>query len=171
MIKYIQKTGPEERKALSYISLEKTAFAKRTKLISVLCTIVGVLSLYLSVKSLIHYGINNSDLIMLIIALFIIYMGLDGTKRLQKLYFKKDITPDCNAKETECEFLINAEGITKISCNTQKFEKWSVFKTWSEYEHYIYLRKKDDEITLIDKKLLNKEEIKELTTYLKINIK
>ena len=171
MIKYIQKMGPREFEALSYISFEKTAFAKRTKFISVLCTVVGALSLYLAIKSLIHYGFNNSDLIMLIISLFVIYMGLDGTKRLQKLYFKKDIKPSDNSDDINYEFLINTEGITKICKDAQSFEKWSTFKTWSEYEHYIYLRKKNDEITLIDKNLLSKEQLKELTTYLKINIK
>ena len=171
MIKYTCKIGPKEREALSYIALEKTAFAKRTKLISILSIIVGGLSTYLAIKSIMRVGFNSSDLIMLLISLLIIYMGLDGAKRLQKLYFKDQISVSDNNKTDTYEYIINAEGITKFIKDKQIFDKWELFKTWAEYEHYIYLRKKNDDITLIDKNLLTKDQIKELTTYLKLHIK
>lgn len=171
MIKYTAKNGPEERNVLEYLSLEKTAFSKRMKLISILCNILGIISTYLAIKSLIHFGINRSDLIMLLISLFLIYLGVDGVKRLKKLYFKKDLTSLSDDKVSTSEYIINIDGVTIIDNPEQTSYKWSVFKKWGEYEHYIYLKGKNDQIILIDKKLLNKNEIKEITTYLKVNIK
>lgn len=171
MIKYTSSIGQEEREVISYLSLEKTSFSKRMKLISGLCTAVGLISAALAVKSLIHFGFNSSDLIMLLIALFLLYLGFDGVKRLNKIYFKKEITASGNTDVYKSEYLINADGITVIDEDGQTSLKWPVFKKWNEYEHYIYLKKKNDEITLIDKKLLTKEELRELTTYLKVNIK
>ena len=171
MIKYTSKTGPEERDILSYLSLEKTAFAKRTKLIQTLCIAVGAVSLFLAVKSLIHFGFNTSDLIMLIIALIVIYIGVDGAKRLQKLYFKDEIKVSKDKTIYESTYMINNEGITIIDDNSQIFKKWENFKKWNEYEHYIYLRDKKDELTLINKKELSKDELKEVMTYIKLHVK
>ena len=171
MIKYTSKTGPEEREVISYLSLEKTAFAKRTKLIQTLCIAVGAISLFLAVKSLMHYGFNSSDLIMLIIALILLYMGVDGCKRLQKLYFKDEIKISDDKSVLESTYMINNEGITIIDNNSQTSKKWDIYKKWNEYEHYIYLRDKKDELTLIDKKELTKEELKELMTYIKLHVK
>ena len=171
MIKYTSKTGPEEREILSYLSLEKTAFAKRTKLIQTLCIAVGAISLFLAVKSLMHYGFNSSDLIMLIIALILLYMGVDGCKRLQKLYFKDEIKISDDKSVLESTYMINNEGITIIDNNSQTSKKWDTYKKWNEYEHYIYLRDKKDELTLIDKKELTKDELKEVMTYIKLHVK
>ena len=171
MIKYNSKTGPEERNILSYLSLEKTAFAKRNRLISVLCIAVGIVSLFLSIKSLIHFGFNISDTIMLIIALIVIYIGVDGAKRLQKLYFKDEIKVSDDNSIYESTFMINNEGISIINSDTQISKKWNDFKKWNEYEHYIYLVDKKDEITLINKNDLSKEDLKELMTYVKLHVK
>ena len=171
MVKYNSKNGPEEREVLSYLSLEKTAFAKRTKLIQTLCIAVGAVSLFLSVKSLTHFGFNTSDLIMLIIALLVLYIGVDGAKRLQKLYFKDEIKVSDDKATYEITYMINNEGITMIDTDSQIFRKWDDFKKWNEYEHYIYLRDKKDELTLINKKELSKDELKEVMTYIKLHVK
>ena len=171
MIRYKSTNGPEERKAIAYLSLEKTTFSKRMKLISTLCIAVGIISAYLAVKSLIHFGMNSSDLIMLLISVFLLYLGFDGVTRLNKLYFKKEISLSTEDNTIVSEYLINIDGLTILDDDGQTSYKWTVFKKWNEYEHYIYLKNKNDQIILIDKNKMNKDEIKELTTYLKVNIK
>ena len=90
MIKYKSTTGPKEKEAIAYLSLEKTSFSKRMKLISYLCTAVSLLSGFLAIKSLTHYGFNSSDLIMLLISLFLLYLGIDGVKTLKKYLLIKN---------------------------------------------------------------------------------
>lgn len=69
------------------------------------------------------------------------------------------------------EYEFSENGVAIRSEIGRSENKWSAFKLWGTYEDYIYLRRVDDGMILVDKGNLSGDDVDELVALLNANIK
>ena len=95
-----------------------------------------------------------------------------NAKSFQKFVLKKaELLLDKSFRTGIVEYHFDAEGIETISQMGYSKNYWTAFKEYGTMEQYIYVKRRDNKIILIDKNDLSTGELEELTQLLLNNVK
>lgn len=131
---------------------------------------MGILEIILAV----YFFTNSrfvSGLSFLVIGALIILLAWK-TKSFQKFALKKaEILLDKSFRTGIVEYTFDTEGIEVVSQTGYGKNYWSSFKEYGTMGQYIYVKRKDNKLVLVDKNDLSKDETEELMQLLSENIK
>ncbi len=95
-----------------------------------------------------------------------------NAKSFQKFVLKKaELLLDKSFRTGIVEYHFDAEGIETISQMGYSKNYWTAFKEYGTMGQYIYVKRKDNKMVLIDKNDLSTGELEELTQLLLNNVK
>lgn len=95
-----------------------------------------------------------------------------NAKSFQKFVLKKvELLLDKSFRTGILEYHFDAEGIEIISQTGYGKNYWTAFKEYGTMGQYIYVKRKDNKMVLIDKNDLSAEELEELTQLLSDHVK
>lgn len=159
----------EKREALIEIALNSQKNIHKRKIITPVCAVLAVLEasigLYFCADGAYSSGISllTFGFIMLLLAF--------RAKAFQRFVLRKAQQKfDVSFNEKTVEYIFNDEGIMIKSHVGNGINYWNAFKEYGAFEEYIFVKRKDNEIILIDKNDLTGNEADELLSLLSNNI-
>ena len=170
MVKYCMNLSDEKKETAIKIALESKGNVRKRKIEVPLLMILGIVIIFSSI-----FLIINSPAI-----LWYIYMVLGivclllafNAKSFQKFVLKKaELLLDKSFRTGIVEYHFDAEGIETISQMGYSKNYWNAFKEYGTMGQYIYVKRKDNKMVLIDKNDLSTGELEELTQLLLNNVK
>lgn len=169
MVKYSMDLSDEKKEAAIEIALESSGNVRKRKIAVPILTILGILLIF---DSLFQF-INSSaflGVIFMAVGIVSLLVGLKA-KSFQKFVLKKaELLLDKSFRTGIREYVFDDEGIKVDSQNGYAKNYWSAFKEYGTMGQYIYVKRKDNKMVLIDKNDLSKDEMEELTQLLADNI-
>ena len=154
MVKYCMNLSDEKKETAIKIALESKGNVRKRKIAVPLLMILGIVIIFSSI-----FLIINSPAI-----LWYIYMVL-GIVCLLLAFNAKSF------RTGMVEYHFDAEGIETISQMGYSKNYWTAFKEYGTMGQYIYVKRKDNKMVLIDKNDLSTGELEELTQLLLNNVK
>ncbi len=109
---------------------------------------------------------------MFILCIFFIVFSFSGAEKLQKSVISgmmKKIDQEKYLGETE--YIFDHDGIQINSEKGSGINYWKAFKCYGMIKNYIYIKRFDNQIALVDKEKLTPEKLCELEELLKENCK
>ena len=170
VVKYCMNLSDEKKETAIKIALESKGNVRKRKIAVPLLMILGIVIIFSSI-----FLIINSPAI-----LWYIYMVLGivclllafNAKSFQKFVLKKaELLLDKSFRTGIVEYHFDAEGIETISQMGYSKNCWTAFKEYGTMGQYIYVKRKDNKMVLIDKNDLSTGELEELTQLLLNNVK
>lgn len=170
VVKYCMSLSDEKKETAIKIALESKGNVRKRKIAVPLLMILGIVIIFSSI-----FLIINSPAI-----LWYIYMVLGivclllafNAKSFQKFVLKKaELLLDKSFRTGIVEYHFDAEGIETISQMGYSKNYWTAFKEYGTMGQYIYVKRKDNKMVLIDKNDLSTGELEELTQLLLNNVK
>ena len=168
MVKYRLDLSDEKKEAAIQIALESERNVRKRKIATPILLILGILEIILAV----YFFTNSrfvSGLSFLVIGALIILLAWK-TKSFQTLK-KSEILLDKSFRTGIVEYTFDTEGIEVVSQTGYGKNYWSSFKKYGTMGQYIYVKRKDNKLVLVDKNDLSKDETEELMLLLSENIK
>lgn len=170
VVKYRLDLSDEKKEAAIQIALESERNVRKRKIATPILLILGILEIILAV----YFFTNSrfvSGLSFLVIGALIILLAWK-TKSFQKFALKKsEILLDKSFRTGIVEYTFDTEGIEVVSQTGYGKNYWSSFKEYGTMGQYIYVKRKDNKLVLVDKNDLSKDETEELMQLLSENIK
>ena len=170
VVKYRLDLSDEKKEAAIQIALESERNVCKRKIATPILLILGILEIILAV----YFFTNSrfvSGLSFLVIGALIILLAWK-TKSFQKFALKKsEILLDKSFRTGIVEYTFDTEGIEVVSQTGYGKNYWSSFKKYGTMGQYIYVKRKDNKLVLVDKNDLSKDETEELMQLLSENIK
>ena len=145
------------------------------KIIITMKTIYIIIGIIMLLGGLSKPKINNTNIgtALMIQGVFFIYWALTYKKYYKekhyKQYRKNKQYNEIIGSEREYEF--TNEGIYITSVLGKGINYWNTFYSYGKIDDYIYIKRKDEHIILVDKKTLSSGEINDLLMLLSENIK
>lgn len=168
MIKYRLDLSDEKKEAAIQIALESEGNARKRKIATPILSILGICEIILAV----YFCINSryvTGLSFLVIGVLILLFALK-TKSFQKFALKKsEILLDKSFRTGIVEYIFDDEGIEIVSQIGYGKNYWTAFKEYGTMGQYIYVKRKDNKLILVDKNDLSNDEIEELMQLLSNN--
>lgn len=161
MIKYRLDLSDEKKEAAIQIALESEGNVHKRKIATFILSILGILEIILA-----FYFFTNSryasGVSFLIIGVLILLFALK-TKSFQKFALKKsEILLDKSFRTGIVEYTFDTDGIEIVSQIGYGKNYWTAFKEYGTMGQYIYVKRKDNKLILVDKNDLSKDEMEEL---------
>ena len=127
------------------------------------------------IRNLVSFLIINSPAILwyvyMVIGIVCLLLAFNA-KSFQKFVLKKaELLLDKSFRTGIVEYHFDAEGIETISQMGYSKNYWTAFKEYGTMGQYIYVKRKDNKMVLIDKNDLSTGELEELTQLLLNNVK
>ena len=172
MIRCKTEITQRELDALVEIELSSEKNAKKRKISRIIFIVSAILLALLALLvANFHYNVAWI-MILCILCVFTIFMATIGVKLEQKMILKMlQNKMDEKMKSGVREYEFNEKGVIIDSKIGRSENEWSVFKLWGTYEDYIYLKKFNDSIVLVNKNGLSDDNLNELITILSTNVK
>lgn len=166
MIKTKIEISEEEVAALREIMMASPKNVKKRKRVRVISAIMSiVMAIYIVISFVIHAYAYL--LFGFVFAIFFVWMTINGGAFLQNLVYKKaQNRMDDRLKSGLREYHFDMDGVTVSSEFGCSLNKWDVFKCWGIFKEYIYLRKIDNQMILVKKSNLLKEDYENLLSLL-----
>ena len=169
MVKYCMNLSDEKKEAAINIALESKGNVRKRKIAVPLLMILGIVIIFSSI-----FLIINSDIfgyVYMVIGIVSLLLAFNA-KSFQKFVLKKaELLLDKSFRTGIVEYHFDAEGIEIISQIGYSKNYWTAFKEYGTMEQYIYVKRRDNKIILIDKNDLSTGELEELTQLLLNNVK
>lgn len=166
MVQYELHVGKEELHTLRDISLEEDIFKKRRKVIAVLYSIIGIGLLLLSIVYMANDGVGFGVL-LLVVAILVFAMAFGGVRLIQKRAIMRQMSQMNDAiKTTVRRYTFQEEGVRISSDLGDGNYSWNAFACWGTIDHYLYLRRVDQQVILVDCNHLSEGEYQELINLL-----
>ena len=170
MVKYCMNLSDEKKEAAINIALESKGNVRKRKIAVPLLMILGIVIIFSGI-----FLIINSPAILWYVYMVIGIVSLllaFNAKSFQKFVLKKaELRLDKSFRSGIVEYHFDAEGIEIISQIGYSKNYWTAFKEYGTMEQYIYVKRRDNKIILIDKNDLSTGELEELTQLLLNNVK
>lgn len=173
MVQYKIKVGKkeQEQEIIKEIVLQSPVnIKKRQRMIPI--------SRFMSVwcfLSVVHAWITESvlmGLFMFILCIFFIVFSFSGAEKLQKSIISRMIKKVGQEQDPgETEYIFGHDGIQINSEKGSGINYWKAFKCYGIIKNYIYIKRFDNQIALVDKEKLTPEKLCELEELLKANCK
>ena len=186
VVKYCMSLSDEKKETAIKIALESKGNVRKRKIAVPLLMILGIVIIFSSI-----FLIINSPAILwyvyMVIGIVCLLLAFNA-KSFQKFVLKKaELLLDKSfqkfvLKKAELllaksfrtgivEYHFDAEGIETISQMGYSKNYWTAFKEYGTMGQYIYVKRKDNKMVLIDKNDLSTGELEELTQLLLNNVK
>lgn len=169
MVKYCMNLSDEKKEAAINIALESKGNVRKRKIAVPLLMILGIVIIFSGI-----FLIINSDIfgyVYMVIGIVSLLLAFNA-KSFQKFVLKKaELRLDKSFRTGIVEYHFDAEGIETISQMGYSKNYWTAFKEYGTMEQYIYVKRRDNKIILIDKNDLSTGELEELTQLLLNNVK
>lgn len=169
MISYKMDLTDVKRKKAIEIALESQGNIRKRKRIIPICCILAILEiaigLYLCVK-----GAYVSGISILILGFFILCLAFKAKEFQRFVLMKTEKLIDASVREGIVEYVFDNDGIkikSQMGCGENY---WNAFKEYGHFGEYIYVKRKDNKIILVDKNDLTSSEIDELLSLFSNNI-
>lgn len=162
MVQYELEIGEEEKNILMEIALQSNINRKKRQKAAPLCLVLAFAFLFLGIRTF-FYGPNLAMFIYLMLTAFSFFLTMGGSKMFQKVVLKRAMAKaDTALYSGKRNYIFDDNGveITSFAGNGRYY--WSSFKYWGTLNHYIYIRRIDNQVILIDKNKLSKNELNEL---------
>ena len=169
MIRCKTEITQRELDALVEIELSSEKNVKKRKISRIV--FIGSTILLALLAANFHYNVAWT-MILCVLCVFTIFMATIGVKLEQKIILKMlQNKMDEKMKSGVREYEFNEKGVIIDSKIGHSENEWSVFKLWGTYKDYIYLKKFNDSIVLVNKNSLSDDNLNELITLLSTNVK
>ena len=160
----------EKKETAIKIALESKGNVRKRKIAVPLLMILGIVIIFSSI-----FLIINSPAILwyvyMVIGIVCLLLAFNA-KSFQKFVLKKaELLLDKSFRTGIVEYHFDAEGIETISQMGYSKNYWTAFKEYGTMGQYIYVKRKDNKMVLIDKNDLSTGELEELTQLLLNNVK
>ena len=170
MVKYRMNLNDEKKETAIKIALESKGNVRKRKIAVPLLMILGIViiisSLFLIINS--PAALWYIYMVIGIISLFLAF----NAKSFQKFALKKaELLLDKSFRTGIVEYHFDTDGIEIISQLGYSKNYWTAFKEYGTMGQYIYVKRKDNKLVLIDKNDLSAGELEELTQLLLYNLK
>ncbi len=169
MVKYCMNLSDEKKEAAINIALESKGNVRKRKIAVPLLMILGIVIIFSGI-----FLIINSDIfgyVYMVIGIVSLLFAFNA-KSFQKFVLKKvELRLDKSFRTGIVEYHFDAEGIEIISQIGCSKNYWTAFEEYGTMEQYIYVKRRDNKIILIDKNDLSTGELEELTQLLLNNVK
>ncbi len=164
MVSIDMMIGQEEKDALVQLALRFPIYKSRTRKVRIFAAVVAVASF---VFVLLDYGFWFRAL-MAAATIFFVWYAVIGYKWAYSRSFKK-IQRSMNERlvSNKHHYELDSQGITSTSNVGKTQNNWEAFEVWGIYHSYVYIRRFDGGIVLIDQRLLVDSEREELFDILK----
>jgi hypothetical protein len=169
MIRCKTEITQRELDALIEIELSSEKNVRKRKISRIIFLVSAILLALLATNF--HYNVAWAT-ILSVLCVFTIFMATIGVKLEQKMILKMlQNKMDEKMKLGVREYEFNEKGVIIDSKIGHSENEWSVFKLWGTYKDYIYLKKFNDSIVLVNKNGLSDDNLNELITLLSTNVK
>ena len=163
VVKYCMSLSDEKKETAIKIALESKGNVRKRKIAVPLLMILGIVIIFSSI-----FLIINSPAILwyvyMVIGIVCLLLAFNA-KSFQKFVLKKaELLLDKSFRTGIVEYHFDAEGIETIS-------QMGYSKEYGTMGQYIYVKRKDNKMVLIDKNDLSTGELEELTQLLLNNVK
>ncbi len=170
VVKYCMSLSDEKKETAIKIALESKGNVRKRKIAVLLLMILGIVIIFSSI-----FLIINSPAILwyvyMVIGIVCLLLAFNA-KSFQKFVLKKaELLLDKSFRTGIVEYHFDAEGIETISQMGYSKNYWTAFKEYGTMGQYIYVKRKDNKMVLIDKNDLSTGELEELTQLLLNNVK
>lgn len=165
------KVGKQEQEIIKEIVLQSPVNIKKRQRMIPICRFMSVLCFlgvaYAWIAESVLMGLS-----MFILCIFFIVFSFSGAEKLQKSVISgmmKKIDQEKYPDETE--YIFDHDGIQINSEKGSGINYWKAFKCYGMIKNYIYIKRFDNQIALVDKEKLTPEKLCELEELLKANCK
>lgn len=169
MIKYKMDLSEEKKDAAINIALESKGNIRKRQKLKPICYILSILEIIIGI----YYCTKasyTSGIILLLLGIFIAILGYTA-KDFQRYVLKKsEKLLDKSFRSGIVEYTFDTKGITISSNIGESINYWNAFKEYGTFGEYIYVKRKDNKMILIDKNHLTNEEKDELLRLLACNL-
>lgn len=161
MIRYKMILSDEKRQAAIEIALNSEKNISKRKKVAITAFVSGIIEFVLGF-CLILNGVNVFGFIMIAIGLSMMILS-SKAKDFQKYALKNAEKLLDNAFRTGIvEYVFDVDGIQTISKMGNVKNYWNAFKEYGTMGQYIYAKRKDNKMILVDQNDLSAEELEEL---------
>ncbi len=161
MIRYKMILSDKKRQAAIEIALNSEKNINKRKKITIIAFIAGIIEILLGFLLILN-GVNVFGIIIIAIGLSMMILSLKA-KDFQKYALKKAEKLLDNAFRTGIvEYVFDVDGIQTISKMGNTKNYWNAFKEYGMMGQYIYAKRKDNKMILVDQNDLSIEELEEL---------
>ena len=166
MIQYEVDIGEDEKNILIEILLQSNANQNKRRKVVPILIVLALVSLVLEIHCL-YQGSKIKAFIALIILAFSCFLLFRGSKMLQKLIIKRAMSRvDKALYSGKRKYVFDDNGVEVTSFVGNGKSYWSSFSCWGMLKHYIYIQRVDNQVVLVDKNKLSKNELDELLSFL-----
>ena len=168
MIKYRMDLSVEKKEAAIEIALESDGNIRKRKIAVPVLLILGIVILFGSVFQVIKTP-SVLGAIYIVIGILCLLLAFNA-KSFQKFALKRsEILLDKAFRTGIFEYIFVTEGIEIVSQTGYGKNYWTAFKEYGTMGQYIYVKRKDNKLILVDKNDLSKDELDELMQLLTVN--
>ena len=170
MVKYRMNLSDEKKETAIKIALDSKGNIRKRKIAVPLLMILGIIIIISSL-----FQIINSPAVLwyvyMVIGIISLFLAFNA-KSFQKFALKKaELLLDKSFRTGIVEYHFDTDGIEIISQLGYSKNYWTAFKEYGTMGQYIYVKRKDNKLVLVDKNDLSKDETEELMQLLSENIK
>lgn len=165
----IDLSDKQKKEVLMDIALEDEGYVRKRRIGVPILMIAGIVITVISLLQIINYP-EIIWYIYLVFGVIVILLTLN-IKWLQKFALKKaERFLDKSVRNAIVEYHFDVDGVEIISQLGISKNYWTAFKGYGTKGSYIYIKRKDNKLVLIDKNSLSPEELDELTQLLEKNL-
>ena len=166
MVHYKFYFGEEEAEVLQRIALSSRANVKRRRIASAVSAGMAILCLAAAI-SFFRRGFPRGGVSMSLFAAFFFAVLFGGAKWFQRVVLRRAMKGmDRSLYSGEREYFFDSDGVQVVSELGTGKNHWRAFRCWGEIEHYLYLKRLDNQVVLIDREKLSAEECREMENLL-----
>ena len=166
MIKTKMEISQEEITVLREIMMANPQNVEKRKWARIICAVMAVIMCIYTVACFLDQAIGDS-VIGLAFTIFFIWVTTVGATFYQETIYKKvQDKADDRLKSGVRECVFDSDGVTvssEVGCGTYK---WDAFQCWGVFKDYIYLKRIDNQMVLVKKSSLFKEDYDALVSLL-----
>ncbi len=162
--------GQEETNTLIEIMLASPINVKKRKIGRIL-SVIGLIAMLFYTILVFSMHKYVSSFVGIVVVIFFAWLTINGGLALQKYVYKvMEKKLDDKLKSGVREYDFDANGVSVVSEIGSGINNWNAFKSWGIFKEYIYLKRYDNQMILVKKQKLSKEDLEELLMLLKTNV-
>lgn len=169
MLRYSMDLSDEKKEAAINIALESEGNVRKRKITTPILYFLGVLELLIGV----YFCVKDSyvtGILLLFIGMLMFILGLKA-KTFQRYTLKKaEKLLDDAFRTGTVEYVFDEEGVEIVSQMGYTKNPWNAFKGFGTMGQYVFVKRKDNKMILVDKNDLSEAETKELKRLLSQNL-
>ena len=169
MIQYNTEITQEDLNILIDIVMESPEQKKKRKNIKLVGIILAVVSAVFAMSDVWNERITSACFWLILAGLFV-WISTSGANFYYKA-LSKNIQDENQLKSVKRQYVFDEEGIQLTIDQSSNNYAWNTFVGWGCYKNYIYIKRKDQSIILVNKEELSSSDLTALKILLKNHLK